>query len=172
MLAFQPPGQGEGGVDQPVLEVGDPDVPQRSQSPFRDESSGVGEGGHPAVVEADHGDLTTCGGLFGGRRHRLGLGHRVGERLLAQHVLAGFEGGDGDLRMTVARGADVDELDVVAGDQGAPVGLGGGPAVSAGGGPDGGGVPARDGGEDGQQRQVEDAPAVRQPCEWAAPMNA
>ncbi|CAM5493400.1 hypothetical protein SNARM312S_02084 [Streptomyces narbonensis] len=58
--------------------------------------------------------------------------------------------------MAVARGADVDELDVVAGDQGAPVGFGGGPAVAAGGGRYGVWVASGDGGEDGAQRQVED----------------
>jgi hypothetical protein len=39
-------------------------------------------------------------------------------------VLTGLEGGDGDLGVTVPRRTDVDQLDVVAAEQLAPVGLG------------------------------------------------
>jgi hypothetical protein len=53
----------------------------------------------------------------GGVGHRLGLLDGVGQRLLAQHVLAGLQRRDGDLGVRVARGANVDEVDVVAGDK-------------------------------------------------------
>ena len=51
----------------------------------------------------------------------LGLG--AGQRLFAQHHLAGLGGGDGDFRMQVVRHADIDGVDVLARDQRAPVAL-------------------------------------------------
>ena len=85
--------------------------------------------GHAAVGEADHGPHAAAAAAFCGRGdHLLGLLDGVGQRLLAQHVLAGLERGDGDLGVGVARGADVDEVDVVALDQPAPVGLGRAPS--------------------------------------------
>ena len=41
----------------------------------------------------------------------------AGERLFAEHHLAGLRGGDGDLHVEVVRDADVDRVDVVARDQ-------------------------------------------------------
>ena len=64
--------------------------------------------------------MPACGRRGGG--HRLGIGQRSGERLLAGDVLAGLEGGDRLLGVNVVRRADVDEPDVVGGDRGAPVG--------------------------------------------------
>ena len=64
------------------------------------------------------------GGGLGGVGHGVGLGDGVRQRLLAQHVLACLEGGDGDLGVRVAGGDDVDDVDVIAVEQGAPVGGG------------------------------------------------
>lgn len=156
VLALEPPGQRRLGVDQPVLEVGGPHVPQPAQPAVRDQCAGVRDGGHLAVVEAHDRHLTAGRGPLGGVRHGLRLGDRVGERLLAQHVLAGLQCGDRDLRMAVAGGADVHQLHVVPGDQGTPVGLRRRPAVTGGGGLDGRTVASADGGESGSHRQVED----------------
>ena len=65
--------------------------------------------------------------------------------------------GDGDLGVTVAGCADVDEVDVVPLDQHPPVGLGGGPAVPVGGPAHGVRVPSADRGEHRAAGQVEDA---------------
>ena len=90
-----------------------------------DQLAGQRDRRHPAVGEADHRADAVLGGPLGGGGHRLGLGDRVGQRLLAQHVLAGRQRGDRDLGVGVARRADVDEVDVVAAlDEAAPVGLG------------------------------------------------
>ena len=95
-------------------------VPSR---PSCDELAGERDRRHPAVGEADHRADACARGPLGGRDHRLGLRDGVGQRLLAQHVLAGLERGDRDLGVGVARRADVDEVDVVARDQRPPVGL-------------------------------------------------
>lgn len=165
VLALQPPGQRRQRVDEPVLEVGGSHVPQRTQPALGDQRARVGEGRHLAVVEADDRHLPAGRGAFGGRGHRLGLRDGVGEGLLAQHVLARLQSGDGDLRMTVARGADVDQVHVVPGDQGPPVRLRRGPSVTGGRGLDRGAVAAADRGESRSHRQVEDmargTPALR-----------
>lgn len=155
-FALEPPGQRRLRIDEPVLEVGGPDVPQPPQPALLDHRAGVGEGGHLAVVEAHDRHLPAGRGPFRGLRHGLGLGDRVGERLLAQHVLARFEGGDGDLRVAVAGGADVDQLYVVPGDQRAPVGLRRRPPVPGGGGLDGRAVTSADRGQNRSHRHVED----------------
>ena len=93
-----------------------------------DETAGVGDGGHAAVGEADHRPDTAGGRGLGGAHHEVGLLDRVGERLLAQHVLARLERRHGDLGVGVAGRADVDDVDVVALEQAPPVGLDGLPA--------------------------------------------
>ena len=119
-------------VDEPVLQVLRAHVPDRRRSgPSATSCAGQRDRRHPAVGEADHGAHAARRGALGGRGHRLGLGDGVGQRLLAQHVLAGLERGDGDLGVGVARRADVDEVDVVARDHRAPVGLGRLPSPAA-----------------------------------------
>ena len=157
LLAAQPPGQRELRVHQPVLQVRDPHVPQPPDPALRHHAPGQRGRGDPAVVEADHRQPAVRRRRLGGTGHRLGLLHGVGEGLLAQHVLARGERGERDLGVAVAGGADVDEVDVVPFDQGAPVGLGLRPAVPAGRRTHGVGVPATDHGQFGAQRQVEDA---------------
>jgi hypothetical protein len=156
LVTAQPPGEREVRVHQPVLEVADAYVPQRSDPATGDHVAGEREGRGAAVVEADHGDLAAGTGVRGRTGHGLGLGDGVGQRLLAQHVLARLEGGDGDLGVAGAGGADVDELDVVPGDQRPPVGLGGRPAQPSGGRPHGRRVTSAHRRHRGDQRQVED----------------
>ena len=80
----------------------------------------VGErhGGDSPVVVPD--ERLTFGGCRR-RGHRLGVGQRSGERLLAGDVLAGLECGDRLFGVDVVRRADVDEVDGVVGDAAAPV---------------------------------------------------
>ena len=61
-----------------------------------------------------------------------------------EHVLAGFEGGDGDLGVHPAGGADIDDVDVVPVEDGTPVGGGLGPAILLRGRSDLPGVPAHE----------------------------
>src|SRR5918997_275585 len=91
-----------------------PNVPDVPQPPLGDQLAGQPHGRHPAIGEADHGADAVAGGAGGGLGHRLGLGDGVGQRLLAQHVLAGLERRDRDLGVGRTRGADVDKVDVVA----------------------------------------------------------
>lgn len=102
MFALEPPGERRLRVDQPVLEVRGPYVPQGAEPAVGNQLPCVRDRRHLAVVEADHRHLAAGPGPFRGLGHGLRLGDRVGERLLAQHVFAGLQGGDGDLRMAVA----------------------------------------------------------------------
>ena len=85
--------------------------------------------GDPAIVETDHGQDAAGLRLAGGRGHGFGLGQGVGQRLLHEDVFARGERGDGDLGVHKAGGADVDDVDVVAGDDRPPVRGGFRPAV-------------------------------------------
>ncbi|CAM5343407.1 hypothetical protein SVIOM342S_09166 [Streptomyces violaceorubidus] len=116
----QPPGERGLRVDQPVLEVGHPQVPKPADAALRHHPPGQRGGRHPAVVEADHRQLPARPGRLGGAGHLLRLLDGVGERLLAQDVFPGGERGQRDLGVAVAGGADVDEVDVVPFDQGPP----------------------------------------------------
>ena len=93
----------------------------RPHGAFGDEVAEERDGGNTAVREAHHRpDAPGCRPL-GRLGHRLGLRHRVGQRLFAQNVLPGFQRGDRDLGMGVARGDDVDDVDIVPGDHFPPV---------------------------------------------------
>ena len=128
LVLLQPPRHGRGRVGDPVLQVLGAHVPDVAEPAVGDELAGQRDRRHPAVGEADHRPHAVGGGLGGGLGHRLGLGDGVGQRLLAQHVLAGLERGDRDLGVGVTGRADVDQVDVVALDHAAPVGLGARPA--------------------------------------------
>jgi hypothetical protein len=141
-LALQPPGQRERRIHQPVLEVGRADVPDLADPPFGHQLAGQGHGRDAAVVESDHRADAAGGGPRRRGGHSLGLGQGVGERLLAQHVLASLKRRDGDLGVQIARRAHVHEVHVVAFDQGVPVRLGGRPAEPRGGEAHCGHVPA------------------------------
>ncbi len=154
-LLVQPPGQRDRDIGQPVLQVGGADVPQAADPAVVDQPPGQRDGRDPAVVEPDHGPHAALGGPGGRRGHGLGFGQRVAQRLLAQHVLARVQRGDGDLGVGVAGGADVHQLHVVPVDQGPPVGLDVVPAVTAGGEPGGGLVPAGQHVHPGPERDVE-----------------
>ena len=133
LVLLQPPRHGRGRVGDPVLQVLGADVPDVAEPPVGDELAGQADRRHAPVGEADHRPDPAGRGLLGRLGHRLGLRDRVGQRLLAEHVLAGLERGDGDLGVRVTRGADVDQVDVVPLDHAAPVGLGARPAQPLGG---------------------------------------
>ena len=73
--------------------------------------------------------------FFNRVNHRLCFGDGSGQRLFAQHHFAGFGGGDRNVGVHVVGRANVNRVDVVASNQGFPVGFGGfvSPLVSEGG---------------------------------------
>ena len=94
-------------VVRPVLRV---DVERPPQFPRLDHLAGRGDARRPAEGEPDPGD--DARGVHG-VDHRLGVGRRRGQRLLAQHVLArGRELGD-HLAVQVVGDHDADDVDVV-----------------------------------------------------------
>ncbi len=70
------------------------------------------------MVERDHMRYAR---RFDRIEHRLGLSAGAGERLFANDVLACIGCGDCDFRVAVVRRHDVDDVDVLAGDDGLPV---------------------------------------------------
>ena len=163
---------GRGLVDEPVLQVLGAHAAHVADGAARDEVAGERGRRNAAVGESDHREDAAGRGALGGGGHDLGLGDGVGERLLAEHVLAGLEGGDRDLGVRVAGGHDVDDVDVVAGDRLAPVGGGLRPAPLL-----GGGMPRppplrpTSSAISGVAGRSKNLGATRQPCECAAPMN-
>ena len=85
-----------------------------------DQLLGQGDRRHAAIVEPDH---VRHARLLDGGGHLFALGHVHRQRLFAEDHLAGLGGGQHDLAVRVVRRADVDHVDVVAGDQLPPVGL-------------------------------------------------
>ena len=156
-VLLEPPAHRHRGVREPVLEVLRAHVPDLPDAPFLHELAGQRDGRDTAVGEPDHRDHALLGGPLGRRGHRLGLGDRVGERLLAQHVLACLESGHGDLGVGVTGRADVDEVDVLARHQPGPVGLGRLPAEPFGGRGHPVRVPAAQSTHPGVERKVEEA---------------
>jgi hypothetical protein len=156
-LLVEAPAHRHRGVREPVLEVLRPYVPDLADAPLLHELAGQRDGRDTAVGEPDHRDHAVLGGSLGRSGHRLGLGDRVGERLLAQHVLACIKGGHGDLHVGVTGSADVDEVDVLARHQPGPVGLGRVPAEPFGGRGHSVRVPAAQSAHPGVERKVEEA---------------
>ena len=157
LVLVQPPGHGGVGVGEPVLEVLGADLADLAHEPLGDQLARVGEGGGAAVGEAAERTHAAVGGVGGSGSHLLRLRHRVRQRLLAQHVLAGRERGEGDLVVGVARGADVDDVDAGILDQVLPASGVGGETVPFGGVGDRGLGAARDRVQHRGGRQIEEA---------------
>ena len=105
---------GDVGGDGPVLQELGAVVVDAAELAAVDHLLDEGDGGHAAVVVADEvGDA----GLLDGGDHLLAFGGGAGEGLFGDDGLAGLGGGDGDLGVEVVRDADVDEVDVGAGDR-------------------------------------------------------
>jgi hypothetical protein len=156
LVLVEAPGHGGVGVGEPVLEVLGADLSDLAHEPLGDQLLGVGERRGAAVGEAAEGADAAGGGVGRGGGHLLGLGHGVRQRLLAQHVLAGGECGEGDLVVGVARGADVDDVDLGVLDEVLPAGGAGGEPVLLRGVGDRGLGAARDGVQHRGGRQVEE----------------
>jgi hypothetical protein len=103
-------------------------MPHVADQSFIDDLFGEEDGWDAAVVVAHHVEDARALDRI---EHALRLRDGVGQGLLAQHDLARFGRGNRDLRMRVARRADVDDVHVVARDRGAPVGFRVLPAESA-----------------------------------------
>src|SRR5579885_26582 len=115
----EPPDAREVRADEPVLKVRPAVVTDFSDAPLFDDSLGERDRRGAAVVVAEHVyDAAPPHGF----EHRLGLGERVGERLLAEDDLPGARRGDRDWLMRVAGRADVNHVNVRARDDLLPVG--------------------------------------------------
>jgi hypothetical protein len=91
-----------------------------AEAPFVDELS------WPASRPGRGGSCTRpCSalGFLDGLDHLSAFGAGSGQRFFAEDHLAGLGGGDGDFGVDVVGGADVDQVDVVAFDELAPVGF-------------------------------------------------
>ena len=108
------------GRDGVVLVIGGAVVEGASDAPFVDDLLGQRDGRHAAIVEGDH---VGHAGPLHGRHHLLGLGGVHRQRLLADHHLAGRGGGHHDVVVQHVGHANVDQVDVLPGDQLPPVGL-------------------------------------------------
>ena len=118
-----PRGAPEGGVDapvvvlgreQPVLEVAAVQQPQLAERAFADAGTGLA---HRRVVPVDEGHGRDPVGGRGGEDQLVGAGDVERERLLADEVLARLERGTSQRQVEVVRCADVDDVDLLAGDQ-------------------------------------------------------
>ena len=106
------------GRDRVVLVVGGAVVERPADAALVDDLLGQRDGRHAAVVERDHVGHAR---LLDGGDHLLGLGDVHGQRLLADDHLAGLGRGDHDLVVQHVGHADVDQVDVRAGDELLPV---------------------------------------------------
>src|SRR5712692_9225645 len=106
--------------DRPVLQEFRAVMEDASEAAFVDELFGQGNGRDAAIVVPDHvRHLRALDGLD----HFLAFGAVHRERLFAQDHFAGLGGGEGDWGVSVVWTGDVDEVDVVARDEFAPVGF-------------------------------------------------
>ena len=87
-----------------------------------DELFGEDDGGATAVVIPDH---VGHAGLLDGLEHFFGFLAVEAEGLFAEDHLAGFGGGDDLFGVEIVGGGDVDDVDIIAGDEFFPIGLDG-----------------------------------------------
>ena len=146
------------GRDGPVLQEVGAVMEDAAETAFVDELLGHGDRRDAAVVVPDGVEHL---GAFDGRDHLLAFGGVKGERLLAHDHLAGLGRRDGDLHVAVVGRADVDDVDILALDELAPIGLDGFVAPRVGEGAGVGLAAAADGLEDGLMFVLEE---VARPC--------
>src|SRR6185369_11901219 len=112
-------------VNDPVLQVGAAKVTNLADAAFIDQLPGKLHGGGAAIIVTEHVyDAVALHRV----EHLLGFTERVGERLLAEDGFFGFGGGNGDRLVRIAGRADIDDIDVRAGDDLFPAGRRLGPA--------------------------------------------
>ena len=119
-LLLQTPYQRELRVHDPVLQIHRAPVVDLADLARVDHLLRKRHGRDTAVVECRERALARLGRRRG---HLLCLVQRVRQRLLADHVLAGFQRRQRHGQVQVARRADVDDADLRVGDDLLPVGL-------------------------------------------------
>lgn len=97
------------GIGRPVLQVGAAEVEDVPNLAVLDQPFGQRHGGRAAIIKGHHVDGV---GALNGIQHRLRLGARPRQRLLADHVFARLCRGNCDLGVRVIGGADIDNVDV------------------------------------------------------------
>ena len=114
----QPPADRHGRIETVVVEEMAAIVDDLADAAGLDDLPGEGHGRPFAIHEAD---LVHASAACGGPVHRARALERVGQRLLAQHVLAAGEGVDADLGVAVVRGQHEHQVDVVGAGHRPPV---------------------------------------------------
>ena len=94
LVLLEAPRQRRLRIHEPVLPVRGAHLLHGADTTRGDEIARAGESRHATVSEAEHRDRA---GSTGRLDHAVGVGHGVGERLLAEHVLAGLQRSDRDL---------------------------------------------------------------------------
>ncbi len=115
---IQLPAQGHLRVRQPVLGVARVIMANLAQRALGDDLPGLRDGRQSAAGVANHVDDLR---LLGCRQHGFGLLDIEGQRLFAQHMLAGPAGGDGNFGMRVVVSVDINGVNQRRLDHLAPV---------------------------------------------------
>ena len=110
LALLQPPDERKFRIDDPVLEVNGAPVVDLAEAALVDDPPRQGHRGDAPVVVGHH--VLDLGFLHRGE-HGPGFGKVVGQRFLAEQVLAVLGRGDGDVGMGVPRRGHVDEVDVL-----------------------------------------------------------
>jgi hypothetical protein len=118
-FSIETPHEREARIDDPILQVDPAVVADVAERALVDEALGQHHRRGTAIVVADHVQHARLADLG---EHAVGLRDRIGQRLLAKHYLTGARCRDGNGRVQIARRADVDQVDVLAVDDGLPVG--------------------------------------------------
>ena len=87
---------------------------------FVDQLLGKGDGRHTPVIVPDH---VWHLGLLDGFHHLAGFFGRAAQRLFAHDHFAGLCGGNGYFMMGVIGAGDIDDVDILALNQFAPIGF-------------------------------------------------
>ena len=109
---------GQVGRNRPVLQELGAVVENAAETPLVQEKLEQHDRRHAAVVIPDH--VRDPGGIHRGD-HRLRLRRVAAERFVAEHDLAGLRRGNGDFGVRIVRAGDVDDIDILSADKGAPV---------------------------------------------------
>ena len=137
----KPPTGLHGAVHAPLLQIDRPPMINLPQRAAFDEFFGLLHSRHKAIVERDH---VLDASRFYRIQHGFGFFGGARQRFFAEYMLAGLRRGDAGFGMRIVGSAIVQHVDIVIGDQVAPVGVSALVAIAPRGCIDGAFVAARD----------------------------
>ena len=119
-IALEAPNDREVWIHNPVLKIDAAPVINPAKVAILDHLFGQCDSRHATVVETNRiWHVVFCNRIL----HRASLGNRACKWLFAEHHLASLSSLDGNFDVRIAGRDDVNEVDVIAGDDLAPVGL-------------------------------------------------